>query len=76
MERRDKVDAVQRMQDFIEEHITEPITLFKLADASGCSPWHSARLFKELTGKTPFESMRKPCTSVYAQGVEVPANFK
>lgn len=58
MERRDKVDAVQRMQDYIEEHITEPITLFKLADAAGYSPWHCARIFKELTGKTPFEYIR------------------
>jgi AraC-like DNA-binding protein len=58
MERRDKVNAVQRMQDYIEEHITEPITLFKLADAAGYSPWHCARIFKELTGKTPFEYIR------------------
>jgi AraC-like DNA-binding protein len=46
------------MQDYIEEHITEPITLFKLADAAGYSPWHCARIFKELTGKTPFEYIR------------------
>jgi AraC family transcriptional regulator len=29
-----------------------------LADAAGYSPWHFARLFKELTGKTPFEYIR------------------
>ena len=46
------------MQDCIEEHLTEPITLHMLAHAAGYSPWHSARLFKELTGKTPFEYVR------------------
>jgi AraC-like DNA-binding protein len=46
------------MQDYILSHITEPITLYMLAKAAGYSPWHSARIFKELTGKTPFEYIR------------------
>jgi AraC-like DNA-binding protein len=46
------------MQDFIEDHLTEPITLHMLANAAGYSPWHSARLFKELTGKAPFDYIR------------------
>jgi AraC-like DNA-binding protein len=29
-----------------------------LAQEAGYSPWHSARIFKELTGKTPFEYIR------------------
>jgi len=29
-----------------------------LAREAGYSPWHSARIFKELTGKTPFEYIR------------------
>lgn len=47
------------MQDFIERHMTEPITLHMLAQAAGYSPWHAARIFKELTGKTPFEYIRE-----------------
>lgn len=47
------------MQDFIESHITEPITLHVLAEAAGYSPWHAARVFKELTGKTPFDYIRE-----------------
>ncbi|MFA5056200.1 MAG: AraC family transcriptional regulator [Dehalococcoidia bacterium] len=47
------------MQDFIESHITEPITLHDLAEAAGYSPWHAARVFKELTGKTPFDYVRE-----------------
>jgi len=58
MERWEKVNAVQRMQDYIERHITEPITLHMLAQTAGYSPWHAARIFKELTGKTPFEYVR------------------
>ncbi len=46
------------MQDYIEQHITEPITLYMLAQTAGYSPWHSVRIFKELTGKTPFEYIR------------------
>jgi len=46
------------MQDYIESHITERITLLMLARTAGYSPWHSARLFKEITGKAPFEYIR------------------
>lgn len=58
MEHWEKIKAVQRMQDYIEAHISEAITLHMLADAAGYSPWHAARLFKELTGKNPFEYLR------------------
>jgi AraC family transcriptional regulator len=47
------------MQDFIESHMTEPVTLHMLAQAAGYSPWHAARIFKELTGKTPFDYIRE-----------------
>ncbi len=46
------------MQDYIEQHISEQITLYMLAQAAGYSPWHSVRIFKEMTGKTPFEYIR------------------
>jgi AraC family transcriptional regulator len=58
MESRERISAVQRMQDYIEQHIKEPITIYKLAQAAGYSPWHSARIFKELTGRAPFEYIR------------------
>ena len=53
MDNREAVYAVSRMQEYIDGHINEMITLRQLADAAGYSPWHSARIFKELTGKTP-----------------------
>ena len=58
-ENRERINAVQRMQDFIELHLREPIGLHELAHSAGYSPWHSARIFRELTGKTPFEYIRE-----------------
>lgn len=55
---KDQVEAVSKMQDYIENHINENITLLELSKAAGYSPWHSARIFKEYTGKTPFEYIR------------------
>ncbi len=53
-----KVMAVQHMQDYIESHICEPITMSELAKRSGYSQWHAARIFKELTGVAPFDYIR------------------
>src|SRR5512139_764331 len=58
MDNRETVNAVQRMQAYIEEHLQEPITLHKLASAAGYSPWHAAKIFKALIGKPPFEYIR------------------
>lgn len=58
MERWEKINAVQRMQEYISDNINTPITLNDLAKAAGYSQWHSARMFKELTGKSPFEYLR------------------
>ena len=58
MERWEVINAVQRMQDHINENINLPITLSDIAKAAGYSQWHSARIFKELTGKSPFEYLR------------------
>ncbi len=58
MERWEQVNAVQKMQDYITKHLEEPITLLDLARQAGYSPFHSARVFKELTGKPPFEYIR------------------
>ena len=52
------VMAVQRMQEYIDNHMESKITMKALAVAAGYSPWHAARLFKEMTGKAPFEYIR------------------
>ena len=58
MESREQINAVWQMQNYIEGHLDEPITLHALAKSAGYSPWHCARIFKELTGKAPFEYIR------------------
>lgn len=58
MERWEMINAVQRMQDYINENLNLPITLSDLAKAAGYSQWHSARIFKKLIGKSPFEYLR------------------
>lgn len=51
--------AVQRMQDYIEEHLSEEITLGSLAEASLFSPWHSHRMFRAYLGLTPGAYIRR-----------------
>ena len=51
--------AVQRMQDYIEAHLEQEITLSHLAKESLYSPWYSRRLIKTNTGSTPAEYIRR-----------------
>lgn len=51
-------EAVKNMQLYIKDHIDQPITLHELAKVSGYSMWHAAKMFKELTHKTPFDYIR------------------
>lgn len=55
----DKIDAVQRMQDYISKHIDEEISLTRLAEAAHFSPWYSAKIFKELTQLSPADYIRR-----------------
>lgn len=50
--------AVQKMQEYIAENISNKITLKDLSRVAGYSPWHAARLFKDAVGKAPFEYIR------------------
>ena len=58
MEEAQVIQAVQRMQEYIEMHLHRKITLKELANVAGYSSWHAARLFKEVTGKPPFDYIR------------------
>lgn len=51
--------AVQRMQDYIADHLDEPITLSDLSAVSLFSPWYSYRLFRDCLGLTPAEYVRR-----------------
>ena len=56
---KEKVEAVQRMQEYIEAHLCERITLADLAEAAYFSPWYAARIFRELTGLSPADYIRR-----------------
>ena len=55
----EQINAVQRMQDYIAEHICEKISFTELAKVSLFSLWYARRLFLEFTGFTPEEYIRK-----------------
>lgn len=54
-----KIDTVQRMQNYIEAHLCEEISLIALAEEVHFSPWYSARIFKELTELSPADYIRR-----------------
>lgn len=56
---KEQIMAVQRMQDYIEEHLEQEVTLSTLSKTSLFSPWHSYRLFREYLGFTPAEYIRR-----------------
>ena len=55
----EQILAVQRMQEYIEAHLKEPLTLADLARVSRFSPWHAHRLFRQYTGLAPAEYIRR-----------------
>ena len=55
----EQIEAVQRMQEYIEKHLCENISFADVAKASLFSPWYARRLFLEFTGVTPSEYIRK-----------------
>ena len=55
----EQILAVQRMQDYIEQNLSQDIHLSGLARAAMFSPWYSYRLFREHLGLTPAEYIRK-----------------
>lgn len=54
-----RIHAVQRMQDHVEASLDGEITLAALAEAAGFSPWYSYRLFRQYTGLTPADYVRR-----------------
>lgn len=63
----EQILAVQRMQDYINSHLTDNITMADLAGVSLFSPWYSYRIFKTCTGLTPSAYIRRLRLSQSAQ---------
>jgi len=55
----EQIEAVHRMQDYIEANLFNNITLANLASVSLFSPWYSYRLFTNHVGITPADYIRK-----------------
>ncbi len=55
----EQIEAVQRMQDYIETHLYEDITSSDLARASLYSPWYSYRLFTRWLNISPSDYVRR-----------------
>ena len=55
----ERIEAVQRMQDYIENNLAQDISLADLAKAAGYSPWYSYRLFQSLLHMTPAVYIRR-----------------
>ena len=55
----EQIEAVQRMQDYIQAHLNESITQADLARVSLYSPWYSYRLFVRHVGMTPSDYIRR-----------------
>jgi len=51
--------AVKRMKKYIEANIKESLTAKAISDAAGYSQYHAARIFKQHTGRMPFEYIRE-----------------
>lgn len=50
---------IGRAQRYIRLHLTEPLTLTRIAREAGSSSYHFARLFQAYMGETPFEFIRR-----------------
>lgn len=53
------IAVVEKMKAYIHSHLQESITASDVAGAAGYSQYHAARLFKEETGLSPFEYIRR-----------------
>ena len=55
----ERIEAVQRMQDYIASNLYQDISITELAKAAGYSPWYSYRLFHSLIHMTPAVYIRR-----------------
>ncbi|WP_280155320.1 AraC family transcriptional regulator [Piscinibacter sp. XHJ-5] len=53
------VSRINRVIDYIDAHLTEPLDLQTLAAVAHFSPWHFHRVFHETTGETLAQCVRR-----------------
>lgn len=52
-------ESMRQVLDYIEENLTQELTVEQLARIAGYSKYHFARVFAEMTGLTPADYIRK-----------------
>lgn len=57
--KKEQIDAISRIQNYIEVHLQEVITLKELANVAGYSPAYTSTIFREVMGEGLFEYLRK-----------------
>lgn len=62
----DYVARINRVFDYIDAHLAEPLDLTKLAAVAYVSPWHFHRVFQALTGETLADRVRRRRVEVAA----------
>lgn len=53
------IEAVQRMQDYIEENLSDELDLYRLSRVAHYSPWYARKIFALFTGCTPSDYIRR-----------------
>ena len=56
---KEQVSAVHRMQEYIQVHLDDTISMADLAGACHYSPWYAYRLFTQWLNRTPAEYIRR-----------------
>lgn len=51
--------VIEQIKTYISDHLNEPITLNDISKAIGYSKFHASRIFKEETGMSLFEYIRR-----------------
>jgi len=64
--RSDYVARINRVFDYIDAHLADPLDLAKLAAVAYVSPWHFHRVFQALTGETLANRVRRRRVEVAA----------
>lgn len=59
MRNNETIEVIERVKEYIKEHIKDEITLRELAQVAGYSMYHTSHIFKEIEGLAPFEYIRK-----------------
>lgn len=59
MSQHENLFAIRKVQTYLNDHLTEDVTLHALARISGYSPYHTAHLFRAYLGMGPLTYLRK-----------------